>query len=443
VGITPEAIDQAFPAFDILLETGWRAAPVGDAGPWLQGFAARRYGASGAAAGFVSAAYAVLRNATFKAGGPDLSVYEKLPKLGAAMTRGTNASGVLEAARLLLAAAAAMPRAGAPPSALVYDAMDLVRGAGAALHSDLVGLLSERFLVGPGAAGGAAPAAAALAALAAAANALLADLDAVLATDQNFMLGGFVERARALGAAAGAPDLFVRDAKMLVSTWTEDGTAFGGLINDYSSRNGWAGLVGAYYAPRWALFMEVLVNATAAGAAPDWGAWRAANAALQGRWVSDTATVWPVAPPAGVDALAAMGAFLDKWIPAAPAPGNALSKFTAFPGFSLVPAAPPPSPTETWVFRGANLAAVGSDCPFLQEPKLLSLAACQAGCVADAQCNFVNWDGLDVWCVFRACVDPLRAALSPTQNYNAWALNRTGGGAGGAVDAVLAQPGAM
>ena len=99
VGITPEAIDQAFPAFDILLETGWRAAPVGDAGPWLQGFAARRYGASGAAAGFVSAAYAVLRNATFKAGGPDLSVYEKLPKLGAAMTRGTNASGVLEAAR--------------------------------------------------------------------------------------------------------------------------------------------------------------------------------------------------------------------------------------------------------------------------------------------------------------------------------------------------------
>ena len=438
VGITPEAIDQAFPAFDILLETGWRRAPVGDAGPWLQGFAARRYGASGAAAGAVSAAYAVLRNATFKAGGPDLSIYEKLPKLCAAMTRGTNASGVLEAARLLLAAGAAMPRA---PSSLVYDAMDFVRGAGAALHADLVGLLLKRFALGPGAAGGAARAAAALAALAAAASALLADLDAALGTDQNFMLGGFVERARALGAAAGAPELFVRDAKMLVSTWTEDGAAFGGLINDYSSRNGWAGLVGAYYAPRWALFMDALINATASGVEPDWGAWRAANAALQGRWVNDTATVWPVAPPAGADALAAMGAFLEKWAPAAPAPGNALSKFTAFPGFSLVPAAPAPSPTQNWVFRGANLAAVGSDCPFLGEPKLPTLAACQAGCVADAQCNFVNWNEVDVWCVFRACVDPLRAALSPTHDYDAWALNRTQ--PDGSINAVLVQPGAL
>ena len=436
VGITPEAIDQALPAFDILLEASWRAAPLGDAGPWLQGYAARRYGASGAPAALVAAAYTLLHNATFRAGGPDLSVYEKLPRLGAAMTRGTNASGALEAARLLLAAAAAMPRA---PSTLVYDAMDLVRGAGAALHSDLVSLLSQRYAVGPAAAGGAAPAAAALASLAAAASALLADLDAVLAMDQNFMLGGFVERARALGAAVGAPQLFVRDAKMLVSTWTEDGLAFGGQINDYSSRNGWAGLVGAYYAPRWALFMEVLVNATATGAAPDWAAWRAANAALQARWVNDTATVWPSLPPPGADALGAMRAFLAKWAPAAPAPGNALSAFTAHPGFALAPSGAPP--TQDWVFLGANLAAVGSDCPFLQEPKLPTLAACQAGCLADAQCNFVNWDGVDVWCVYRGCVDPLHAALSPTRNYNAYALNRTG--ASGAVSAVLAQPGAM
>jgi hypothetical protein len=138
-----------------------------------------------------------------------------------------------------------------------------------------------------------------------------------------------------------------------------------------------------------------------------------------------------------------MRAFLEKWAPAAPAPGNALSGFTPYPGFSLVPAAPPPAPAHNWVFRGANLAAVSGDCPFLEEPKLPTLADCQAGCVADAQCNFVNWDAVSVWCVFRACVNPLAAALSPTSNYNAWALNRTGGGAGGAISAVLADPGAM
>ena len=60
---------------------------------------------------------------------------------------------------------------------------------------------------------------------------------------------------------AGAEALFVRDALLLVSLWTEDGEAFGGLINDYSSRNGWAGLLGSYYAVRWGLFGEALLSA--------------------------------------------------------------------------------------------------------------------------------------------------------------------------------------
>ena len=74
VGITPEAIDQCLPAFDILLETAWRKEAVADVGDWLQGYAARRYGATGAAADLVAAAYAILRNASYRAGGPDLSV---------------------------------------------------------------------------------------------------------------------------------------------------------------------------------------------------------------------------------------------------------------------------------------------------------------------------------------------------------------------------------
>ena len=439
VGITPEAIDQCLPAFDILLETGWRREPVADVTAWLQGFAARRYGATGAAATLVAEAYTILRNASYNAGGPDLSVYEKVPKLGAAMSRGTNATGALDATRLLLRAAASMPTP--LPSSFVYDLLDLVRGVGAAVHSDLISLFSERFTVGPQRAGGAAAAAAALKSIAAASMELLEDLDSVLATDANFMLGGFVERARALGVATGAPDLFVRDAKMLVSTWTEDGLAFGGLINDYSSRNGWSGLVAEYYAPRWALFNDVLVNATAAGVAPDFDAWAAANAVLQAAFVEDTATVWPDAPSG--DPLSSMTKFIDKWAPVAPAPGNALALFDAFPGFELVPSAAPPSPTDNWVFRGADLAAVSSDCPFLDEPKLNTLQDCQAACVNYATCNFVNWDESSVWCVFRACLNPLTAALSPTPGYNAWALNRTGGGGDGAITAVLQSPGSM
>lgn len=436
LGITPEAIDQCGTAFDLVLEAAWRAAPVPDVGAWLQAWAARRYGAP--ASPSVASAYAILERAVFHASGPDLSVFEKTPQLGAAMSRGTNATGVLAAARLLLAAASSQ-EVPLGSSTLSYDIVDLVRQTAAGLHADLAALLSERFSVGvcPGAATPSA-AADALAAIAAAAAALLADLDAVLAQDVNFLLGAWTEPARAMGVAAGAEAAFMRDAKLLVSLWTPDGTAFGGQIDDYSSRSGWSGLVSSYYAARWGFFGDTLVNATASATRPDWAAWRAALLALEQAWVADTATVFPSTPPPGADAVGAAAAFLEKWTGPA-----ALANFSAHSASKLTPAAPPrPPPPATWTFLGANLAAVGPDCPFLSEPKLTTLAACQAACVQDLRCTFINWDGAAPWCVFRACTDPLHAVLSPAPGYSAYAYNKTGS-RGVVVTSVFTDPGAL
>ena len=44
IGITPEAVDQCFPAFDLIFEAGWRPTPVNDSAGWLQAWATRRYG---------------------------------------------------------------------------------------------------------------------------------------------------------------------------------------------------------------------------------------------------------------------------------------------------------------------------------------------------------------------------------------------------------------
>ena len=82
------------------------------------------------------------------------------------------------------------------------------------------------------------------------------------------------------------------------------------------------------------------------------------------------------------------------------------------------------------MFLGSDTAAVGQDCPFLSEPKLTTLGDCQEGCLASytggGGCNFVNWDAVSVWCVYRGCQDPLHAQLSPNPGYSAYALNARG-----------------
>ena len=448
LGITPEAIDQCQAAFDILLEAAWRSEPIADVLSWLQAWAQRRYGFSvgSTSAALVAEAYSILESAAFHAGGPDLSVYEKRPALTTGMSRGTNASGVLEAARLLLAAGVA---GGAPASTtLRYDLVDFVRQAACAMHADRAALLSARFRAGPGNAS--APAAAAvLAAIGASMDGLLADLDALLSVDPNFMLGSFVEPARTMGVAVGNVSLFVHDAKLLVSLWTNDGLAFGGEINDYSSRNGFAGLVGTYYAPRWALFEQRLAAATALGGPSYLNETRFLEdlLALELAWTVDTATVFPTLPPAGADVFAAAAAFLDRHAPAASAPGNALDAFERHDGFALAPPAPPqppPNGSAAWVLLGRDQAAVGDDCPYLAEPTgIATVAACEAACSANGECNVINFDAAAPYCVFRRCTDPLLAQLSPNPGYDCYARNASGAPFVSVSSALASAPGAM
>ena len=450
LGITPEAIDQCSAAFDMILEAGWRAEPVANVSDWLQAWAGRRYAAAGGggAPPPIAAAYRILDTAAFRASGPDLSIYEKTPSLAAAMSGGTNATGMLAAARLLLAAGES-GAVDAASSTLAYDALDLMRQAAAALHSDLCGLAAARFSAAPPqGASGAGAVVAALTGLAGAASALLADLDAALASDKNFMLGPWVAGARALGSGAGAEAAFVRDAQLLVTLWTPDGRAFGGQINDYSSRGGWAGLVGSYYAPRWRLFHDALLAAAAAGRQViDGPAFAASLLALELAWVGNTSEAFPAAPlPSAPPPLAAARAFLSRWAPeGGPPPADFVAHSDSALALAQPPAPPPPGPPPAWVFLGANVAATGEDCPFLREPPLASLQACEAACLADGGgCNFVNFDAAAPWCVHRACLNPMRAQLSPNPGYSAYAYNVSGSGSGAVtVRARLRDAGAM
>lgn len=94
---------------------------------------------------------------------------------------------------------------------------------------------------------------------------LLDDLDALLATNEHFLLSTWISDARkwAHGKNKRAyGDFLEYNARNQITLWGPNGE-----INDYASK-AWAGLVGTYYRPRWEAFVEYLVETkTAAGKA--------------------------------------------------------------------------------------------------------------------------------------------------------------------------------
>jgi len=86
------------------------------------------------------------------------------------------------------------------------------------------------------------------------ANQLFADVDTLLNTHPAFMLGPWIEEARAWGTTPDEKDYYERQARTLLTIWG------GPILNDYANRM-WGGLVKDYYAKRWNLFFDAVIKA--------------------------------------------------------------------------------------------------------------------------------------------------------------------------------------
>ena len=101
IGFTPEATEMIPSQFDVVMEAGWRTAPV-DPEAWLQAWAVRRYGAPNSPS--IARAHSILRTAAYNS--PiDTASLESYPSIADGMSHNTNATGLLEALRLYVAAA--------------------------------------------------------------------------------------------------------------------------------------------------------------------------------------------------------------------------------------------------------------------------------------------------------------------------------------------------
>ncbi|KAJ4434463.1 hypothetical protein ANN_23025 [Periplaneta americana] len=88
---------------------------------------------------------------------------------------------------------------------------------------------------------------------------LLADLDLVLSSNKDFLLGRWLEAAKALGTTDLEKQLYEYNARNQITLWGPHGE-----ILDYATKQ-WGGVVSHYYLPRWNLFLDALNSSLVEG----------------------------------------------------------------------------------------------------------------------------------------------------------------------------------
>lgn len=90
---------------------------------------------------------------------------------------------------------------------------------------------------------------------------LIRDMDDLVGTRREFLLGIWLDDARRWGANREERDRFERDARELITTWTGSDS-----IPDYANRQ-WSGMLRGFYDRRWELWLDALNQSLATGQA--------------------------------------------------------------------------------------------------------------------------------------------------------------------------------
>ncbi|KAI0673067.1 alpha-N-acetylglucosaminidase [Trametes maxima] len=270
IGLTMEGQEGNEIVYDILLDQAWSSTPL-DIGTYVTGWVSRRYPVKHLPKAALDAwnvlSTTVYNNHDSGTQATIKGIYELAPALTGLTNRtGHHPTGVpydtdtsvLPALKLLLKAKTQQSALATIPE-FAYDVVDVARQ-----------LLSNRFITlyttlvntyqSPNST------AQAVRTAGKPLVALLADLDALLYTNEHFLLSRWIADARkwAHGNSAKAREYSAYleyNARNQVTLWGPDGE-----INDYASK-AWAGLVGTYYKARWAAFVDYLVETKRAGQA--------------------------------------------------------------------------------------------------------------------------------------------------------------------------------
>ena len=113
------------------------------------------------------------------------------------------------------------------------------------------------------------------------------EMDSLLSTRHEFLLGKWLTDARNWGATPAEKEYYERNAREIITTWHKAG----GGLTDYSNRQ-WNGLLRTYYIPRWVEFVHRLNSSLNTGASFDGKAFSAWCTSFEQGWVDSPSPVF-------------------------------------------------------------------------------------------------------------------------------------------------------
>lgn len=242
IGLTPEGTEQNPVLYQLMTDNVWRSDPI-NLDHWLYSYVYRRYGRRSPD---INAAWQILKNTVYSGGksegGPE-SIITGRPTFEQ-NTAWTNTTLTYDPLRLVKAWDLFIKSADTLQNSdgFQYDLVDLTRQVMANYASPLqqkfvqafydydkasFDKYSHQFLE------------------------LIDDMNALLATRKDFLLGSWLEDARKWGINKEEADLYEFNARDLITLWGDKNSP----LHDYSCRQ-WSGLLEGFYKPRWKMFFH-------------------------------------------------------------------------------------------------------------------------------------------------------------------------------------------
>lgn len=244
----------------LVTDMTWDPAPP-NIDEWVTRYVERRYGVWNAHA---TRAWRILLKTAYASSGPSGAAFTQRPSLGAS---GAGPSADLVAAWREMAAAS-----GQLGSADTYrfDLANLGREVLARASADRVAAVRRAYEAGDRRA---------LAAASGDLQRLLADLDALLATRPELLLGKWVANARRFATTAPDARHLEWNARTQVTLWGPPDS----LLHEYAQKQ-WSGMVRGFYSERWQLFTDALESSLKQGKPLDGAAFEKKLQAWEDLW---------------------------------------------------------------------------------------------------------------------------------------------------------------
>eukprot|EP00760_Papus_ankaliazontas_P008822 PhM_4_TR13934/c0_g1_i1/m.43672/K01205/NAGLU; alpha-N-acetylglucosaminidase len=252
IGITPEAIEQNPIVYEMLFDVAWAPSTI-DVQRWVQHYAECRYGPGPIPTDLI-VAWDTLRTAVYDTWTFPHNAIQSVPSMCGFGSEIGSATELVSAWASMLAAASNTSWLGTSAMpAYRYDLIDVSRMGVSNLFDDVQKLLCAVQTTWE--MEGTSPA------LIARTQrivdfmvAILTDLDALLGTIDDFLLGRWIRRAENVATSPSESAQFVAGAVNQVTLWgTTD------KLTDYAAK-AWQGMYGDYYGARWARLGELLTT---------------------------------------------------------------------------------------------------------------------------------------------------------------------------------------